>query len=377
MKRLIFIIDPQSINSLATYDWCMLENIRDIKIHLFGNTDYNEKKFNENVTFSPIFRYNHYDNKILKGLSYAYSLLIILYCGIKERPNVFHLQWIRIWLLDWIFIFFFKRYLYCKFIFTVHNILPRKKTKKTKKHFDKLYNFADLLIVHTETTKINLINIFGIELSKIVVMPHGILNIEVKDSELKNVQYYFENQYKLKDKIIFSSLGVQTFYKGTDLLIEAWNNSKLLSHSSKAVLLIAGKFADLRIPTELADNIIIIPKLLSNAEFKYLLNRTDIMVLPYREIEQSGVLLTLINEGKPYCSTRVGELIKPIESHDIGWIIEECTSSSISSTLEDILNNPESISIKSNNKSAWSKLKDLYSWKKSNEILRKAYLKLL
>lgn len=377
MKNIIYIIDPQSVNSLANYDWHMIENIIDVEIHFFGNTRYNGKDFKQNVKFTPIYKYSKYSNPVLKAISYFISLIKIFFWGIRERPKAFHMQWIRVWILDWLFIRCFKSILKTQFIFTVHNILPRNRNRKTFYHFKKLYHFSDRLVVHTETTKNDLEKKFNVSSSIIIVMPHGLLEMNISEVELKDAEQTLNEKYKFSDKIVFGALGVQSPYKGTDLLIDAWIKSKELSTSTHSILLIAGKSSGINIPDNLPNNIVIISRLLSNAEFKYLLNRTDVMVLPYREIDQSGVLLSLINEEKPYCCTRAGELSRPIEQEDIGWIIEKCDEKSIAKVLTEINNNSSSITDKKNCSEGWKNLKDKYSWKRSNEILRHLYLDLL
>lgn len=50
---------------------------------------------------------------------------------------------------------------------------------------------------------------------------------------------------KLENKIVFTSLGEQSYYKGSDLIIEAWLRSSTLNQSDKCVLVMAGKFKNI------------------------------------------------------------------------------------------------------------------------------------
>lgn len=134
MKKIIYIIDPQSVSSLAAYDRNMLGDIKDIDIHFFGNEGYNDEPFNPNVKFYPVFKYGKYTNPLLKGVSYLWSLIIIIFHALDDRPTAAHLQWIRQWYMDWSMILLMKS-IGIKIIFTVHNILPRKRKKNTYKRF--------------------------------------------------------------------------------------------------------------------------------------------------------------------------------------------------------------------------------------------------
>lgn len=374
MDKCIFVIDPQSVNSLARYDYCMLEKVLKPKIFFFGNKAYNDDEFNPNVRFFPIFTYTNYKNCFFKGLSYTLSLIVILIYAFRYRPAAFHMQWIRLWEIDWLFIRTLINIIGCKLIFTVHNILPRKCNAKIERRYSALYHRANKLIAHTETSKNAIIQKFSVSELNIIVMPHGILEMKVNPYELKVTEFNLEQKYKFGNKLIFSSLGVQSKYKGTDLLLKAWCSSPILMKDDNKILLIAGKPSDIDFPKSLPKNVIIIPRLLSNAEFKWLLRRTDVMVLPYRAIDQSGVLLSLIQYRKPYCATNVGELQLPLNHADVGWKIDKITAVSISKVLEKIVLNPDEIVKKKNNVHGWMELLEMNSWENSNRILSELYL---
>ena len=377
MSKIVYVIDPQSVNSLAAYDRCMLDGITDLSIHFFGNSGYNDGPLHANVKFTPVFRYGKFNNSVLKGISYLWSLLVIICYAIFERPAIAHFQWIRVWVLDWMLIQLLKKCIDTKIVFTVHNILPRKRGKNTYSRFKRLYNFADILIAHTETSKLDLETQFMLPANKIVIMPHGLIEMRVAEEKLIESEKRINEKYNLRGKTIFGALGVQSPYKGTDILIEAWTGNSVLSQRDDIILLIAGKPSDLIIPEILPKNIIVMAELLSNSDFKYLLQRTDVMLLPYRAIEQSGVLLSLIHEMKPYCCTNVGELTKPFETADVGWIIPEVTDMAISEVLEKIVNDKSIIEEKKNNVQGWRALQHIYSWNNSNRILRSIYINLL
>lgn len=373
MDKNIFIIDPQSVGSLAAYDKCMLEGINQFNLFFFGNKANNNLPQNTNLKFYPIFKYNTFKFLPFKILSYLISLSIICYYGVKKKPAILHMQWIKIWNCDWLLIKFFKRFFNSKFFFTVHNLLPHTIRKNSKKQYTKIYEKADILIAHTETTKKDLIKEFGINPQKIIIMAHGILDVPVSENDFLKAKNNLENKYNFKNKLIFSSLGIQSYYKGQDLLVDAWMKNPLLNKNQNLILLIVGKKGDIKYTQKFSENIIHIDSKVSDAEFNYLMKRSDIIVLPYRRIEQSGVLLSIINESKPYCCTNVGELAKPFDIANIGWVIPEINSDSISQVLENIVNNKHEIETKKNNKDGWDKIKKDYSWNKSNQALLKAY----
>lgn len=382
MKKRIFIVDHQSYNSLALYDRSMIQDIRDFDFYFFGNYKNQYLPKNENVRFFPVFKYNKHSNIAAKVFSYIRSLLTICFYGIKLRPSIIHLQWIRIWKFEWNMIRFFHGVLKAKTVFTVHNILPHnslisKNIKKLKSRYGKLYRYCDRLIVHTETSKKELIREFDIPADKIVVMPHGVIELPISDNEIKESAERLEKEHKFGDKLIFAALGAQSYYKGPDLLVEAWLNNPELRDNKNLILLIAGRPIDSVYPENLPDNVVIISETVSNPDFKYLMRRSDVIVLPYRAIDQSGLLLTLIMDSKPYCCTPVGELCKPIEKERIGWVIPRIDAEAIEETLLKILKDPAVIKEIQDKKESWERLQQDYSWTRSNRILDKLYNSLI
>lgn len=372
----VFFIDSQSYHNLSIYDYRILSRIS-LPVHFFGSKLYDYKSLPENIYFTKTFNYSLKKNSIAKSLSYAFSMLTILFFGIKERPRIYHFQWTKIFYIDYIVPYLLKKLFQSKIIFTVHNILPRERNQNTVKRFKKLYRFCDYLIAHTDTTKKELINQFEISPDKIIVMPHGLLDINVDNLKYEKCLNQFRNSLDVKDKLLISLLGTQSYYKGTDLLVDAWSNSALLSKNEKVQLIIAGKSNLEKEFENLPENIKILNRILSNEEFKALIKLSDLIVLPYREIDQSGFLLSILNECVPYCSTNVGELTAPLTIADIGWDLGSPDEKSIAKALELIVQNPTVILSKKENIDGWNKIHIKLGWDSSVNILRTLYKELL
>lgn len=368
-----FFIDPQGGHgNLGMYDYELLSRINDKEIYFFGNKTYNYIPLPK-IHCRFWFKYNQYKSPIIKGLCYILTLLRILIAGIIIRPKVIHVQWIRIPFVDYIFYRFFKYILNSKLIYTVHNILPHSAGKNDYNNYKRMYELSDCLIVHTETAQNELVRDFKIDRQKTYVAPHGPLKYFNDQQSVERTVNFILKTYNLVGKKIFSMLGFQSDYKGTDLLIEAWRDSDFLTSQKDVVLIIAGSKAENFIKNGQVRNIIVIDGFISDIMFDSLLRISDIVLLPYRQIEQSGVLLTLISQSKPYCATNVGELTIPIKLENIGWIIPDISSKGIKDTLEAIIKNPEEIKNKSENKEGWARVKKMYDWDKAAEITKGVY----
>lgn len=373
MKPTVFFIDPQGQSgSLGKYDYELLSRVKNCNLYYFGGKtfDYN---LSNNCKCYLWFNYSSYGNTIIKGLSYIFTMIRILVLIIAVRPKVVHMQWIRLPFFDYLYYIFIKKFFKTRIVYTVHNLLPHKIKKGDFTTYKKFYELSDNLIVHTNTAKSELSVKFKIDTKKIHVAPHGPLKFEESEEIINNEVANIDLKYNLKNKVVFSILGTQSEYKGTDLLVKAWLDSKKLRSNPHIVLVVAGKNADCFVKSNHNSNIISIDGLLSDLTFNALIRRSDVIILPYRRIEQSGVLLSFISEHVPYCTTDIGELSIPIKQENIGWIIPEVSSESIRETIEYIMDDPEGIKDKAHNIHGWQCVCKYYDWDKSAKVTEDIY----
>lgn len=364
----ICIIDPNSFRNLGDYDKMLIENLKG-ESTLIGNIKFQYKA--EGFRFLPLFSYS--DKKyIFKLLSYVISIFKLYQFFLKKKFDVIHFQWCKIPHIDYLLIFYLKKYTTSKVIYTAHNILPHDTGVKFFKIYKKIYKKVDKIIVHTQITKDELIGLFELKNENIEVIPHGIL----KDL---NIKYDNKKTLKIRRKkeIIFSLIGSLNYYKGVDLLLEAWLNDEELIKNSEIKLVIAGSGnIDFDVIKNIK-NIIVINRYLENYELEEILEETDVQILPYRKISQSGVLLSILGKNKPVLVSKVGGLTQPFEIGEIGWVLDEVTSKEISSKIKLIINQKNKIKQIQNDSNLWRKIHEFYSWEKIGLQTFKCYEKLL
>lgn len=140
-----------------------------------------------------------------------------------------------------------------------------------------------------------------------------------------------------KDFILF--IGRIKSYKGISWLIECFEKT-----NPKLTLVIAGEgSSELKVENS---RILFLDKWFSDDEFDYLIQKSSLVILPYLEASQSGVLNLAMNLRKKIVATRVGGLIEQAEGYPhILW-----TSAGDSNSLIEIIKNfevqsyPESVS---------------------------------
>lgn len=232
--------------------------------------------------------------RLIKFLELLINYIILIYEIIKEQPNVIHFQWfplLEITSLEY-YVVKLMRVLspQTKFILTIHNIYPHNnepnKNRGYSRRFKHIARLLDSFIVHTEKTKSDVINEFGINRDIIKVVHHGIF-------APKN---FMPSHNSINaNSISFILYGNLSHYKGVDVFVEA---IKLLplTYQKRIHCVIAGEIQDKNLCSQLQDrctnlNIEFFPYFLPEDELYKRIDESNVIVLPYRTISQSGVLL--------------------------------------------------------------------------------------
>jgi glycosyltransferase involved in cell wall biosynthesis len=124
-------------------------------------------------------------------------------------------------------------------------------------------------------------------------------------------------------------------YKGIDVLLEAWHG---IEHAELWVVGAARMdIAPLRAAAP--PGVRFVERFVSEGEAAALFRRADLAVLPYREIDQSGVLYTALAFGKPLVLSAVGGFVEVAEQHGAARLVppgdEEALAAAISELLAD------------------------------------------
>ena len=372
MNKLVFV-DPQSYRNLSMYDHSLLKGMKKYKIIYCCNKQYDGPQL-ENVEFHPIFSYRQDMNTLAKILSYFCSLLALVGILRTERPDVLHIQWWKQWNLDYFFLFIYKRYAK-QIVFTAHNLVPHDSGDSMKTKCMKYYHKVDKIIVHDNNSKRELIKDFQVKEDKIAVIAHGILEFSVDEEEVKSIMDELAAKYSLKDKLVFATMGGQSPYKGTDLICDAFLSSEVLKNNDDVFLIIAGA-GDIATPEKFmqCSNVWVANYSLSDSEFQAIMRLTDVMLLPYRKISQSGVLLTAIQNQTPFAVTPIGGLAEPLELAPVGWIVSSPTIEGVRECLEKLAGDiPQTKAAKSNQQN-WDLVKEKYNWNKISIQTEKYYI---
>lgn len=199
------------------------------------------------------------------------------------------------------------------YVHTAHNVLPhsRENSRLFRWAYQWIYRFPDAIVAHTDRVAEQLTEEFGVDPKKITVISIG-LNEEMAPTQLSPAAA--RKQLKLPaDGPIALFFGKVEPYKGVDQLAEAWG----LVRTPDAHAVVAGWCPDeayaKKIRAALAasarrDTIEWREGFVPNEDVAALLQACDAVVMPYRNIYQSGVVFLCLRFGMPIVATQVGSL---------------------------------------------------------------------
>jgi alpha-maltose-1-phosphate synthase len=167
---------------------------------------------------------------------------------------------------------------------------------------------------------------------KLRVVHHGIFNCYVDGPEER------PSPLDPDDKFILF-FGRVAPYKGVEDLCQAFT---AMRDHPEYKLVIAGKHIyPVSTPRELGSRLVVLNERISNNQLRYLFRHCALVVLPYRDATQSGVLMLAYAFGRPVLCTRVGGVTEMVEQGVTGLTVPPANPRSLAEALEQALKKPE------------------------------------
>lgn len=217
---------------------------------------------------------------------------------------------------------------------TVHNLLPHDRhTAAMRRLYWWIYRIPSRLLVHTESTRQGLIEQFGIRPEKILLVPHGLNDaVAPLDCSKAQAKRLLDLPADARTVLFFGHVSP---FKGVELLMDA------VERMPEVTLLMAGRCTPDSYGNAIRARLVALRQTgrlrwfdgyVDEATIARVFAAADLVALPYRHIDQSGVLLQALSLGVPVAATRVGgfnELVNP----DNGVFIEALTGEAVADAV--------------------------------------------
>lgn len=273
-------------------------------------------RFVERATFLPAKL-----RSALKGVAHAFGLAGLLWRVARRRPDVVHFQWVVVPPLDSLAILAIR--LFSPVVLTVHDSVPYNGERMSlfqRWGFELPIKLADRVIVHTRAGREALLA-RKIESEKISVVPHGPLSLKVPPVRPRITRGGQDDRYTF---VVFGEIKP---YKGCDIIVEALGHLPSLIRRQARVVIAGRPRMDLGPLREriaalgLKTDVQIRPARLSEEEMVDLFGEADCFLMPYRQIDASGVYFLVKSLGKWLIASKVGIFAEDLQEGTQGFLV--------------------------------------------------------
>jgi glycosyltransferase involved in cell wall biosynthesis len=202
-------------------------------------------------------------------------------------------------------------------VLTLHNVIRRERSAR------RLLDAMDAAIVHTRQ---------GAELlgdgARVHVIPHGAFE---HLTHLPDERPLPPELAAVEGPVVLC-FGVVRPYKGVDVLLEAFRSVP------GAELWVVGRH--LGVSLEASTHVRLVPRYVSDNELPAFFRRADLIVLPHRAVDVSGVLFTGLAFGKPMILSDVGGFREVVEEHGAGRLVPPGDPAALSAAIAELLADP-------------------------------------
>ncbi len=231
---------------------------------------------------------------------------MLRYRHAARTADVVHFQWLAVQHLDGHLLPANRSALGVRrpLVLTAHDVLPREPRPGQIAAQRRLYDRFDAIIVHSEHGRARLIDELGADGERVHVIPHGVLtHLAERSSDTPPRPLPFQT-----DKPVVLCFGLMRPYKGIDVLLRAWRGAHGEAQIEDAELWIAGmpRMDISALQATAPPNVRFVPRFIGDHELPAYFERADLVVLPYLQADQSGVLFTALAFGKPLLLSDVG-----------------------------------------------------------------------
>jgi glycosyltransferase involved in cell wall biosynthesis len=262
------------------------------------------------------------------------------------KPKIFHILWnSKVQLFDRTLLMLYYKAMGKKIALTAHNVNQGRRDGNDSL-LNRLtlriqYGLTDHIFVHTQKMKDELIVEFGVHDRVVTVIRHPI-NDAFPDTELTAADAKRKLELQSNEKAILCFGRIKP-YKGIEHLLSAFQ--QITKNDPDYRLIIAGEvqkgneqyMANLKqtIRLELErGQVILKTQFIPDAEMEIYLKAADVMVLPYNEIFQSGVLFLSYAFGLPVIATDVGSFREEIVEGNTGFLCPPGNPAALAKTID-------------------------------------------
>jgi glycosyltransferase involved in cell wall biosynthesis len=326
--------------------------------------------------------------KRLSKLLFYYGKLIQY--AAHTKPKVLHILWNgKFELFDRTLLMLYYKACGKKIVLTAHNVNRERRDGKdsllNRVTLKMQYRLCDRVFVHTQRMKEELCQDFCVAEDAVTVIRYP-MNHALPDTELTPAQAKRRLGLEDDEKAILF-FGKIRPYKGIEYLVAAF---KLLSppRSGNYRLILAGEpnkgseqyLREIQqfVSQEFHPGQVILKiQFIPDEEMELYFKAADVLVLPYKEIFQSGVLFLAYSFGLPVIATDVGSFREDIVEGNTGFLCKPGDPTDMARAIETYFASDLFRDLKVRRQELKNYVNANHSWRAVAELTREAYAQIL
>jgi len=184
---------------------------------------------------------------------------------------------------------------------TAHYVLPPHPSRRQVVRARRLFGQMDAVVAHSEHGARRLREEVAVDPSRVHVIPHGAFDYLTRLPDEKPLPAGLDDA----EGPVILFFGLLRPYKGLDTLLRAFQGVK-----GAELWIVGNPRMDVeplrRLAADAPGRVRFVTRFVEDAEVPSIFRRADVVVLPYRDAEHSGVLYTGLAFGKPLVLSAVG-----------------------------------------------------------------------
>ncbi len=321
---------------------------RGVRLDVIGSKEMESPEMRKpsNLTFRNLYGGSR------QNAAFSARLLLLVLCYARliryaatAHPKIFHILWnYRAELFDRTLLMLYYKVLGKKIVLTAHNVNAGERDGNdsllNRWSLRIQYHLADHIFVHTDKMRNELVEDFGVNPAAVSVIPFGINNA-VPHGALTPAEAKIRVGVTSSERTILFYGRIRA-YKGLEYLVGAFD--LLAGQNDKYRLIIAGELKkesqqywrelQQRITErQLGQRIIQQIRFIPDEETELYFKSADVLVLPYTQIFQSGVLFLAYSFGLPVIATDVGSFRGEIVEGETGYVCRAGDSEDLARTI--------------------------------------------
>ena len=378
MRMKVAIIDPLGGHGSSHhfYLFGQLDGLRnnEVNISLYTNNK------TENPNIDGVKFYSFYNDlfsskfRFVSGLRWVSGSLKSIIHARFSGVSLFHFHIFYANILV-LFNLFLVKLLKGKVVLTIHDVSSFADRNRSSFIENFIYKFTDTALTHNEFSKEELIKSTSISKNDIHIVAHGnytqFINIRIDKTQ---------SRLKLdlpQNKTILLFFGMIKKVKGLEILLRSMRN--IMVKNPDVVLLIAGKPWDTNFSiyqkiideNNLSENVILHTKFIDHKDVAHYYCSSDLVVLPYKKIYQSGVLMMTLSYERPVLVSDLPPLKEMITDNENGFLFSSENDEDLTNKILKIISdkeNLEKVRLKGT-----EMVNTKYAWNEIGRLTKKVY----